>query len=340
MRSFRSLAAFPLALSCIVSAASAQRHDVGSAPPTAPPPKPVVVAQPVLPAGPNLGALQLTSVHYAVSAPESLVTQLQTSNEGIRTSALAAIGAPAQYLEHGHIPFPHSVRLDLVPLGDSNELDAILTVELDQHLVTAILMPEDEQWHRIATALYPTAFTNPATNPTTFLRTDRSLLDPQRYTAILHTTTSGSNGDFTENEVHLRILNGHATVTTSFASFERSCDPTHQKPCDITQRWLQPDTTTPDQRFLLVTATGHDRLHEAGDPIAHSEAFEDSRLRTFTCQPFSFSNTTLRFESTADPAPCLSPHDTPHDTPHDPHDTPHDQPHDPQRDSQHDQPLH
>ncbi len=317
MRSFRLLAAFPLTLFCIVSAAVAQRHDVGSAPPTAPPPKQVVVAPPTLPASPNLGALQLTNVNYAVSAPESLVTQLQTSNDGIRTSALAAIGAPAQYLERGHIPFPHSVRLDLVSLGDSNELDAILTVELDQHLVTAILMPEDEQWHRIATALYPTAFSNPATNPDTFLRTVRSLLDPLRYTALFHTTTNGSSGDFTETEVHLRILNGHATVTTSFASFERSCDPTHQKPCDITQRWLQPDTTSPDRRFLLVIATGHDRPHEAGDPIAHAEAFEDSRLRAFTCQPFAFSDTSLRFEPAADPAPCLVPHDAQHDQPRD-----------------------
>ena len=322
MRSFRSLAAFPLALFCIVSAASAQRHDVGSAPPTAPPPKPIIVAQPTLPAGPSLGALQLTNVHYAVSAPESLVTQLQTSNDGIRASALAAIGAPAQYLERGHIPFPHSVRLDLIPLSDSNELDAILTVELDQHLISAILMPEDEQWHRIATALYPTAFANPATNPTTFVRTDRSLLDPLRYTVIFHTTTNGANGDFTETEVHLRILSAHAAVTTSFASFERSCDPTHQKPCDITQRWLQPDTTSPEHHFLLVTATGHDRLHEASDPIAHAEAFEDSRLRTFTCQPFTFSDTTLRFEPAADPAPCISPHDPQHDL----HDIPRDQP--------------
>jgi hypothetical protein len=316
MRSFRSFAALPLALFCILSAASAQRHDVGSAPPTAPPPKPVVAPQSLPPAGPSLGALQLSTVNYDVSAPESLVSQLQTSNDRTRAAALAAIGAPAQYLDHGRIPFPHSIRLDLVALGTSNELDAILTVELDQHLVSAILMPEDDQWHRIATALYPAAFSNPATNPSTFLHTDRSLREPQRYTAIFHTTTSGSNGDFTETEVHLRILNGHAAITTSFASTERSCDPTHQRPCDITQRWLQPDTTDPEHRFLLVTATGHDKPNEAGDPIAHTETFEDSHLRTFTCQPFAFSDTTLRFEPTADPAPCISPHDAPHDQQH------------------------
>lgn len=316
MRTFRSLVALPLVLFCIVSAASAQRHDLGSSPPTAPPPKQVVAPQPIPPAAPSLGALQFSTANYGVSAPQALVSQLQTSDERTRTAALAAVGAPTQYLDHGHIPFPHSVRLDFLALGDSNELDAILTVELDQHLLSAILMPEDEQWHRIATVIYPTNFSNLSTTPSSFLRADRALREPQRYTAIFRTTTIGSNGDFTETEVHFRILNGHATITTSFASNERSCDPTHQHPCDITQRWLQPDATDPEHRFLLVTATGHDKPNEAGDPIAHAETFEDSHLHTFTCQPFAFSDATLHFEPAAAAAPCLTPHDAPHDPQH------------------------
>jgi hypothetical protein len=329
MRSFRSPAVLPLALFCIVSAASAQRHDLGSSPPTAPPPKPVVPQQPVLPTAPSLGALQISTGTYDVSAPQSLAIQLQTSDDRIRLAALSAIGAPAQYTDHGRIPFPHSVHLDFLALSDSNELDAILTVELDQHIVSAVLIPVDDQWRHIATLLYPTAFSNPTTTPSTFLRADRSLRAPQRYTAIFHTTTAGLNGDFSETEVHLRILNGHATITTSFASNERTCDPTHQHPCDITQRWLQPDTTDPEHRFLLVTATGHDKPNDPGDPIAHAETFEGSRLRVFTCQPFAFSDTTLHFEPTAPPAACFTPHDTPHDPQHE-------TPHDPQRE----QPLH
>jgi hypothetical protein len=308
MRSFRSLAALPLALFCIVSTASAQRHDLGSSPPTAPPPKPVVVQQPLLPAGPTLGALQLSTGNYDISAPQSLAVQLQTSDDRTRTAALAAIGAPNQYVDHGRVAFPHSVRLDFLPLGASTELDAILTVELDQHLLSVILMPEDGQWHRIATVLYPTAFTNPATTLSTFLRAERSLSEPQRYTAVFHTTISTADGNLTETEVHLRILGGHAVVTTSFASSERTCDPTHQHPCELTQRWLQPDTGDPEHRFLLVTATGHDKPNDAGDPIAHAETFEGSHLRTFTCQPFAFSDTTLHFEPTADPTPCAVTH--------------------------------
>jgi hypothetical protein len=336
MSFFRSLVAVPLALICIALPASAQRHDLGSSPPTPPPPKPIVAPQSIPPAVPTLGALQVTAVNLPVSAPQFLATQLQTSDDRIRTAALAAIGAPSQYTDRGHIPFPHSVRLDFVALGTTNELDAILTVELDQHLISAIFLPEEEQWHRIATIIYPANFTNAAANPSTFLRTDRALREPQHSTAIFHTLTNGANGDFTETEVHLRILNNHATVTTSFASNERTCDPTHHNPCDITQRWLQLDTTDPEHRFLLVTATGHDKLNDAGDPIAHADTFEESHLRDFTCQPFAFSDTSLHFEPTAPAAPCL----TPRDQQHEPRDPQHDPQHDQQHDQQHGQPLH
>jgi hypothetical protein len=300
----------PLALFCVLGTASAQRHDAGSSPPTAPPPKPVVAPQPILPTpiSSGLGALQFFTVNYGVSAPQSLTRQLQSSDDRTRTAALAAIGAPGQYLDHGHIPFPHSVHLDFIALGNTNELDAILTVELDQHLVSAILMPEDDEWHRIATIVYPTAFSDPTTTPSTFLRADRSLLERRRYAAIFHATTNGSNGDFTESEVHLRILNGRAVITMSFASTERSCDPTHQHPCEITERWLQLDATDPEHRFLLVTATGHVKPNDATDPIAHAETFEAAHLRTFTCQPFVFSDTALHFEPSAAPAPCTISH--------------------------------
>ena len=315
MRSFGSPTAALLALMCTLCTASAQRHDLGSSPPTAPPPKQIVLPQPVVPdpANAGLGAIQFSAVNVIASAPQSLIVELQSSDDRMRTSGLAAIGAPSQYLIRGHVPFPQSVRLDFVALGNTAELDAILTVELDQHLISAILMPQDDQWRRIATLLYPTPFRSPSSTFSTFLRTDRSLVDHPHYTAIFHGITSGTNGDFTESEAHLRILTGHAVVTVSFPSTERTCDPTHQHPCDLTERWFQPDSTDPEHHFLLVTATGHVKPQESGDPIARSETFETAHLRAFTCQPFIFSETTLHFESTAPAAPCAVPHDPPHE---------------------------
>ena len=316
MRSFRSLTASLLALLCLLCTASAQRHDLGSSPPTAPPPKPIVLPQPIVPdpANAGLGAIQFSAVNFIVSAPQSLIVQLRSSDDRMRTSSLAAIGVPNQYLIRSHVPFPQSVRLDFLALGNTAELDAILTVELDQHLVSTILMPQDDQWHRIATLIYPTPFSNNTSpTPAPFLRTDHSLLDHPHYAAIFHAVTSGTNGDFTESEAHLRILNGHAVITMSFPSAERSCDPTHQHPCDLTERWFRPDNTDPEHRFLLVTATGHIKPQEPGDPVARSETFETAHLRTFMCQPFVFSDAALHFESTAPAAPCHVPHDPEHE---------------------------
>ena len=317
VRSLRFVPATLVLLLCALGAASAQRHDVGSSPPTAPPPQPVVKLQVILPdpifAG--LGPMQFSTTNSSVSAPQALAVEMQSSDDRLRTAALAAIGAPSQYLSRGHIAFPHSVRLDFIALGNTAELDAILTVELDQHLISAIMMPVEDEWHHIASFVYATSFSNAATTPATFLHTDRSLLAHQYYTAIFHAIANGSNGDFTESEAHLRILNGHAVITASFASTERSCDPTHQHPCDLTERWFQPDTTDPDHRFLLVTATGHVKPTESGDPIARSQTFETAHLRTFTCQPFAFSDTTLHFESIDTPTACFTPRDTQHEPP-------------------------
>jgi hypothetical protein len=331
MRSFLSVTATVFALSCAFGTASAQRHDLGSAPPTAPPPKLIVGPQLIIPnlINAGLGPIQFVTANLPVSAPQSLAIQLQSSDDRMRTSGLADIGVPSQYLIRGHVPFAHSVRLDFVALGNTPELDAILTVELDKDVVSAVLMPQDDVWHRIATLSYTTPLGDPTTTTSTFVRTNRSLSENQHYSAIFQAIANGTNGDFTETEAHLRILNGHAVITVSFPATERSCDPTHQRPCDFTERWFQPDTTDPAHNFLLVTATGHVRPNESGDPIARSEAFATAHLRTFTCQPFAFSEATQHFESTAPTIPCMAPHDPQREQQHEPHEPQHEQEHEP-----------
>ena len=131
-----------------------------------------------------MGALQFQGVNFGVPAPQSLTRQLEADDDRIRSASLAAIGAPAQYLARGHVPYAHSIQLDFVPLGTNDELDALLTVELDQHLVTAVLVPEGDTWRRVGTVVFPTPFYDPTTTPATFLRTARSFQQPNRYRAI------------------------------------------------------------------------------------------------------------------------------------------------------------
>src|SRR5579875_777501 len=248
-----------------------------------------------------LAQLQGTSV---------LMRHLSPSHEGFLEEPGA--GAPGQYLNHGHIPFPHSVELDMVQLGNSDELDALLTVELDQHVVSAVLVPEAAgTWRRVATLSFASSFNAGATTPSNFVRPLRSWLEPGRYRAVYHATVNGPNGDFTENEADLRVINGHAAVVISFVSGARQCDltgqlrPPHQT-CEIIQRWLEPDPNDPMHHFTLITGTGHISAHENDDPLTRSRNYRLTRLRAFSCQPFIFSDATQRFEPTANSAPCAT----------------------------------
>lgn len=305
------------ALFILFGTSSAQRHDAGSAPPTAPPPKQIIVPPPIIsnPINSGLGSLQFASVDSAAPAPQALANELQSSDDRMRTSALASIGAPSQYLNRGHVPFPHSIRLDFLPLGSTSELDAILTVQLDQHLISAILAPVDDEWHRIAILIDPLTASDRGTSLSTFLRSDRSLLDPSHFDAVFHAVSNGAGGDFTDNEAHLRIISGRATVVMSFASTERTCDPTHQHPCELIERWLQPDAISANHQVFLVTATGHIRPPDSDNPIAHAEIFEASHLRSFTCQPFVVADGTQQLLSSAAPTSCIPSHEGQHEPP-------------------------
>jgi len=326
----------------LVTAASlsAQRHSAGSSPPTAPPagfartPNASAPQQTFAPVSTGLGAIQFFPVNTAASAPQSITRQLQSDDERTRQGALLTLGVPSQYLQKGHVPYPHSVEMEMAPLSNTDDLDAMVTVELDHHLVTAVLMPINGDWRRIATLIFPTAFADPTSTPSTFLRTTRSLLQPTKYRAVFHARETQANGDFTENEAHLRILNNRAIITTSFVSDARQCDasaevaatpaPTDKKSekaeakadkkdkklvaCNLTQRWLQPDLTDPNsRRFFLVTATGTLSPKEAAGPLANNRFFQLSHLHTFACQPFTFSDSNLRYEPTGYSEACKKP---------------------------------
>ncbi len=144
-----------LALAAASASARAQRHSGITSPPTAPPPPQVAPPPPapIVAASSGMGPLQFVQANAAEPAPESLVAQLQADDDRIRAAALSAIGAPTAYVSRDRAPIPHAVQLDYVALGSSGELDAILTVELDLHLISAILVPSAGSWHRVGTTV-------------------------------------------------------------------------------------------------------------------------------------------------------------------------------------------
>ena len=196
-----------------------------------------------------------------------------------------------------------------VQLGAGDELDALLTVELDQHIVSAVLVPDGDGWRRVATLFFASNFSNATATPSSFVRPLRSLLAPNRYRAVFHAPVNGPTGDFTENEADLRIVNNRAVVMLDFVSGARQCDATGQirpprQTCALIQRWLEPDPTDPTHHFTLITGTGHFSAHEADDPLSRSRNYRMTHLRSFTCQPYTFSDSGMHFIPTANATPC------------------------------------
>jgi hypothetical protein len=202
------------------------------------------------------------------------------------------------------------VQLDLAPLSPSSDIDALLTVELDRHIVSAVLMPQNGDWKRVATVVFPTDAADPAATAGTFLQLTRSVTEPSRYRAVFRARELQSNGSFTENEAHLRIYNNRAIITTSFVSQARQCEPAPQgakatPSCQITQRWLQPDLSQPAvRRFTLVTATGTLNSKDQANPMANATSFQAAHLRNYSCQTFTFSDASLRYEPAGPLGPC------------------------------------
>ena len=309
----RYLSTVALALAAATLPVCAQRHSGITSPPTAPPPPQAAAPAPapIVAVSSGMGPLQFVQASTLEPAPEALAAQLQATDERIRAAALSAIGAPTSYISRDHVPAPHSLQVNYVVLGASGELDAILTVELDLHLVSAILVPSGTAWRRVGTVTYSTNFADPTTNLGTFLRTVRSLIGPDHYTAIFHGASITPDGDLTEHEAHLNVLNGKAAITISFASAERVCETAHLQPhtphgdCDLTERWLQAEPAEGNGSAVLVTATGHVGAHDAIDPVSRMRVFDFARTRSYECQPFQFNDETSRYDPTANSAPCF-----------------------------------
>ena len=258
-----------------------------------------------------MGPMQFVQANAPEPAPETLVAQLQAQDDRIRAAALSAIGAPSAYVSREHPPIPHSVQMTYAALGDAGELDAIVTVELDLHLVSGIFIPSGSAWRRVGTVTYATNFADPTTNLGTFLRTVRSLIGPDHYTAVFHAVSVTPDGDLTEHEAHLNVFSGKAAITISFASAERVCESQRLQPhtphgdCDLTERWLQGEPAQGDGAAILVTATGRVGAHDAIDPVSRIRLFDFARTRNYECQPFQFNDETSHYEPTANSAPCF-----------------------------------
>lgn len=302
MRTLALLLAAALAAPCLAGTALAQRHSGITSPPTAP--RKLTPRAPIPPDSGltnNLGPIQFVTVNYGVPAPQSITRQLDSEDERTRASALSALGAPAQYVTHGRVPYPHSIQLELLPLGDSDALDAVLTIELDQHIVSSLLVQHDGDWRRIATFIESTPFSDAATTPSNFAHTERAFTDRGRYQVVFRAMAHEPGDSYAESEAIVRIHESKPAVTLSYLTSQRLCHEGRARTnCELTERWLRTDD--PDAHHLtLVIASGRQAQRDDRRLNDHGAA---PRLRSYFCQPLAFNDSTQRFEPTTPPEPC------------------------------------
>jgi hypothetical protein len=179
--------------------------------------------------------------------------------------------------------------------------------------VTAVLIPDGDNWRRIATVSFADPFLDVLNTPSSFATTERELVNHSRYRAVFRAMVTDNHGSYTENEAQLRVINKRPVMTISFVSRSRDCSApptiagkphTAASGCSVLTRWLQADPADPFKQFILISASGRIPAHEAVGAIVADPIFGDAHLRTFDCQPFLFSEQTEHFEPTGASLAC------------------------------------
>ena len=175
------------AAQCALTAAHAQRHGARSSPATAPASgRNRRLRRPrSSPSAAGLGAIQFVAgqLRCARAAgphpPAALRRRPHPRRRALRHRRAG------QYLQHGHIPMPRAIELELVnAIQQRRSRRAAYRRARPAHRHRR----HDPAGRQLApyrhTCIYPTPFYDPTTTPSTWLRTARSLVQADRYRAI------------------------------------------------------------------------------------------------------------------------------------------------------------
>ena len=170
--------------------------------------------------------------HAAWTSPESLVRDLRSDDDSVRSKALRAFGYPEAEMKD-EIPKPDQIELRYSAIGDDATLDAIASVTV--HFVrtyTAVAVPKASRWERIGTFFCWCKYEQDPLH---------SFVDVRRgpdgdWSELTLRPSGGGTGEYGRDEAHFRVHNGALRKVMSFVSFRRSCAPTG--PCVIETRLL------------------------------------------------------------------------------------------------------
>jgi hypothetical protein len=169
---------------------------------------------------PGTVALHSRYDHAVWGSPESLVRDLRSDNEDVRSKALLAFGYPGAQL-NDEIPAPDQLQLRFAPIGEDKTLQAIVVITVGAVMAyAAVAVPESRGWRRIGVFFCWCKYED---NPLQFAQARLSSASGKVWSELVVSPSGGGTGEYARDEVHFRVHNGALRKVMSFVSFRRSC---------------------------------------------------------------------------------------------------------------------
>jgi hypothetical protein len=252
----------------------------------------------------DLGDLVIGRDHVKWPSPESLVKNLRSRNEDLRSEAFLLLGTPGQgdteVTDTSGIS--DQVQLRYAALGADNAEHAIVAVSVGNRLYGAVAAQTNGSWTRIA-------------NFSCWCKYESGDLlgefiqvkdGPVRGSELVLRASGGGTGIYEQTEAHFRYHRGELRLVFSFVSRRRTCDPTAPGPptCQIERRWFYPQNFDSIPGGVLVET----RLSFL--PLSEAEAewevreLEFRHSKNLSCKPYRWNKAKLLYEPFAGATPC------------------------------------
>jgi hypothetical protein len=276
----------------------------------------------------DAGYTLINREHVAWPSPESLLTDLRSSDPAVRLKPLVLAGlddqqahetvwssgndSPAKVVDRAVIT-PGRIQLTYAPLGSDTSKQAILAFE-DRSLgstYAAVAVLTKHGWERVAAMncwckydmklgqdmLAEFISLRPAPeNPAAF----------QPLELVVH-SSGGGTGIYTQYEAHFRIFRGELHQTLQFVSRFRSNDPTGPSPSlvKLERRWFVPTPIGPTKwGGILVEATGTFDADKAPQVEWDVRGLQETHLHNIKCRAYRWNEKNFVYEPSHDLVPA------------------------------------
>jgi hypothetical protein len=255
-------------------------------------------------AQPDLSDLVIGRDHVKWPSPESLVKNLRSQNEELRSEAFLLLGTPAQadtdVTDTSGIS--DQVQLRYAALGANNAEHAIVAVSVGNRLYGAVAAQTNGSWTRIANFSCWCKYESGD-----LLEQFIQVKDgPGRGSELVLRASGGGTGIYEQTEAHFRYYRGELRLVFSFVSRRRACDPTAPGPytCQVERRWFYPQNFDSIPGGVLV------ETHLSFLPGSEAEAQGEIRelelrhSKNLSCKPYRWNQAKFVYELFSGPTPC------------------------------------